>query len=308
VRHGTFSVVARDPHTGRLGAAVASHWPAVGAIVPWVRAGVGAVCSQATPEPAHGPGILDRLSAGAGAEPALAEQLATDPGAASRQVAAVDAGGGAAAHTGDGAYPFAAHIVGDGFAVAANMAPHAGVTEAMATAFAEPRQALERRLLAALQAGQQAGGDLRGRQSAALLVAPPSGPAWARDTDLRVDDDPEPLVVLTDLLGRHEAYALADEGEALAAAGRHAEAAERYAAAAAREPESHELVLWAGLAQIAAGELDGGLERVRRALAAHPPWAAALPRFSEQQAPGSAAACAALGLEASAPQSPPVSD
>ena len=179
VRRGTYSIVARDPQTGELGVAVQSHWFAVGPIVPWVRAGVGAVATQSIAEPAYGPRALDGLAAGARARDALDELVADDELARFRQVAVVDAHGNAAAHTGEGCIAHAGHQEGHEFSAQANMMASPEVWPAMAHAFEAAAGPLSRRLLAALHAAEARGGDARGRQSCALVVAPAHGRALA---------------------------------------------------------------------------------------------------------------------------------
>ncbi|HXS44036.1 MAG TPA: DUF1028 domain-containing protein [Solirubrobacteraceae bacterium] len=288
MRRGTYSIVARDRRTGELGVAVQSHWFAVGAIVPWVRAGVGAVATQSIAEPAYGPQALDALAAGARAPGALDGLLADDAQARFRQVGVVDAHGDVAVHTGAGCVAHAGDERGAGFTAQANMMASAAVWPAMARAFEAAVGPLARRLLAALHAAQAEGGDIRGRQSAALLVAPAEGEPWRRTVDLRVDDDPEPLAELDRLLDLADAYDLATQGDELVGQGRHDEAGERYARAAQLAPGNHELLFWAGLAAAQAGDLPTALERVRRAIALEPGWRELLDRLEPEIAPGAA--------------------
>jgi uncharacterized Ntn-hydrolase superfamily protein len=286
VRRGTYSIVARDRRTGELGVAVQSHWFGVGAIVPWVRAGVGAVATQAIAEPAYGPRALDRLAAGAGAEEALDELLGADDLARLRQVAVVDARGEVAAHTGAGCIAHAGHERGDGFSAQANMMASPEVWPAMAYAFGAATGPLARRLLAALHAAEAYGGDLRGRQSAALVVAPAGGEPWRRIVDLRVEDHPEPLTELDRLLDLADAYVLADEADELAGQGRHEAAGERYRRASELAPGNHELLFWSGLAAAQAGDVPLALQRVREAIRLHPAWGELLERLEPDIAPG----------------------
>jgi uncharacterized Ntn-hydrolase superfamily protein len=294
MRRGTYSIVARDRRTGELGVAVQSHWFAVGAIVPWVRAGVGAVATQSIAEPAYGPRALDALAAGARARGALDGLLADDAQARFRQVAVVDAHGDVAVHTGAGCVAHAGDERGAGFSAQANMMASAAVWPAMARTFDAAVGPLARRLLAALHAAQAEGGDIRGRQSAALLVAPAEGEPWRRTVDLRVDDDPEPLAELDRLLDLADAYDLATQGDELVGQGRHDEAGERYALAAQLAPDNHELLFWAGLAAAQAGDLPTALERVRRAIALEPGWRERLDRLEPEIAPGATAVRAAI--------------
>jgi uncharacterized Ntn-hydrolase superfamily protein len=300
VRQGTYSIVARDPSSGELGVAVQSHWFSVGSIVPWAAPDIGAVATQSIAEPAYGPRLLDRIAAGQAVGDALDALLAADQQARFRQVAAVDVRGAVAVHTGDGCIPHAGHAKGDGFCAQANLMASPDVWPAMVRAFDAAEGRLSRRMLASLEAGEAAGGDLRGRQSAALIVVPAEGEGWLRVTDLRVEDHPEPLEEMARLLDLSEAYALAAEGDELAGAGRHEQAAERYRQAARLAPDSDELLFWAGLALAKLGDLEGALERLRRAMGIHPGWRELLARLDPEIAPGAEPAREALGIERAA--------
>jgi uncharacterized Ntn-hydrolase superfamily protein len=295
-RRGTYSIVARDPETGAVGVAVQSHWFSVGSLVSWVEPGVGAVATQANVEVAYGPRVLALLRDGRPAAEALAELTAADALASVRQVAVVDAAGRVAAHTGAGCMPCAGHATGDGFSCQANMMAAAEVWPAMAGAFAAAGGSLPRRLLAALDAAEAAGGDVRGRQSAALLVAPATGEPWQRIVDLRVEDHPDPLAELRRLLGLHDAYVLAGEGDRLSGEGRLGEAADRYVAASDLAPESVELAFWAGLSLVARGEEERGVARVRQAIERHAGWAQLLRGLDVAASPGIERTRQLLGL------------
>jgi uncharacterized Ntn-hydrolase superfamily protein len=295
VRRGTYSIVARDPTTGELGVAVQSHWFAVGPIVPWVRPGVGAVATQSIAEPAYGPHALDRVQAnGVGARATLDALLAEDELARFRQVAIVDAHGEVATHTGEGCIAYAGHRAGAQFSAQANMMASPDVWPAMAAAFEAASGPLARRLLAALNAAESSGGDARGRQSSALVVAPAEGEPWQRAVDVRVDDHPEPLRELERLLDLADAYAIASEGDDLVGQGRHAEAGERYRLASERAPGNHELLFWSGLATARAGDVALGLDQVREAIRLQPGWMELLGRLEPEIAPGAAAVKEAL--------------
>ena len=294
IRRGTYSIVARDPQSGELGVAVQSHWFGVGPIVAWARAGVGAVATQSIAEPAFGPRLLDRVAAGERPEAALTAVLGDDAQARYRQVAVIDAAGSVAVHTGPDCIAFAGDAAGDGFSVQANMMASPDVWPAMATAFGASSGPLARRLAATLDAAEAAGGDARGRQSCALLVVPSAGEPWRASVDLRIDDHDDPLGELHRLLDLHDAYELANAGDELAGEGRHEEAGERYARAAAIAPDNHELLFWAGLAAAQGGDLDGGVARVRRAIALHPGWRALLERLDAEIAPSAQAVLEAL--------------
>jgi uncharacterized Ntn-hydrolase superfamily protein len=288
-RAGTYSIVARDPRTRELGVAVQSHWFSVGPIVPWARAGVGAVATQATAEISYGPLALGLLAQGVPAGVALARLLAADPGRATRQVAIVDAHGGVAAHTGAQCMAFAGDIQGDGVSCQANIMASETVWPAMLGAYESSEGSLARRLLAALNAGEEAGGDLRGRQSAAILVVPRTGNAWDTVVSLRVEDHPDPLSELARVYRLHEAYLLAGQADDLAGSGRHDEAARLYLRACELAPESDELRFWAGLGAAQSGDLDTAVRNVQTAIAAQPGWLELLGRLTPEQAPAAGA-------------------
>lgn len=261
----------------------------MGPLVPWARPGVGAVATQATVEVAYGPRALDLLAAGASASEALKQLVAADAGAANRQVAVVDAQGIVAVHTGSGCIPFAGDVSGVAVSCQGNLLASADVWPAMLEAFQDSAGPLAGRLFKALEAGQMAGGDARGRQSAALLVVGASGAPWETLVSLRVEDHPLPLVELRRLLELHEAYTLADAADRLVAEGRYGEAAELYERARALAPGNHELIFWSGLGLAQSGDMDGGLARVREAIAAHPGWREILDRLPPEMAPAAEA-------------------
>ncbi|MBC7224935.1 MAG: DUF1028 domain-containing protein [Anaerolineae bacterium] len=205
----TFSIVALDPANGDLGVAVASKFLAVGAVVPWAKAGVGAVATQALANLAYGPDGLRLMAQELSAEETLTRLLRDDPEREHRQVGLVDARGRAAAHTGQECFPWAGHHVGEGFCCQGNILTGPEVVQEMARAFQTTQGELAERLLAALLAGDEAGGDRRGRQSAALLVVREGGSYGGtldRYIDLRVDDHPTPVQELARLLDLHRLY------------------------------------------------------------------------------------------------------
>jgi uncharacterized Ntn-hydrolase superfamily protein len=252
------------------------------------------VATQSIAEPAYGPRALDSLAAGARARGALDELVADDELARFRQVAVVDAHGNAAAYTGEGCIAHAGHQEGHEFSAQANMMASPEVWPAMAHAFEAATGPLARRLVAALHAAEARGGDARGRQSCALVVAPAHGEPWQRTVDLRVDDHPEPLAELDRLLDLSDAYALATEGDELVGQGRHEEAGERYRSASALAPGNHELLFWAGLAAAQSGDMPTALERVREAIRLQPGWRELLGRLDAEIAPGAPALREAL--------------
>jgi uncharacterized Ntn-hydrolase superfamily protein len=235
----TYSIVARDDD-GRMGVAVQTCVMGVGAICPWGRAGVGVVATQALSLAGYGPRLLDRLATGESPSAALTALAAADELRDKRQVAVLAADGATAAFTGSDTIPFAGDVQGDGFSCQANMMAAPGVPEAMRDAFVDADGPLQRRLLAAMRAAEAAGGDFRGRQSAALLVveADVRDESWEGvAVDVRVDDDPEPLYRLERLLDVSEAYAAMRAGTAAAKSGDLGEAGrlgERGRAGAAR--------------------------------------------------------------------------
>ena len=282
----TYSIVARDPDTGELGVAVQSHWFSVGSLVTWARPGVGAVATQANIEVAYGPRALDLLAEGVPAPDALPRLVAEDPLGPSRQVAIVDAAGRATAHTGSSCIPYAGHVTGEGVSCQANIMASERVWPAMLVAFeAGAGGPLAERLLSALDAAESEGGDIRGRQSAAILVVPAEGEAWRTLVSLRVEDDSDPLPELRRLLVLRQAYTLANEADERLNEGHHDEAAALYERARELAPDNHELMVWAGLGAARSGDLDLGVAHVREAIALHPAWRELLPRLPAEMAP-----------------------
>jgi uncharacterized Ntn-hydrolase superfamily protein len=285
MRQGTYSIVAFDPETGEHGAAVHSHWFAVGSLCIWARPGVGAVATQSVVEIAHGPHGLERLAEGLAAPAALTALLEPDELAAVRQVGIVDADGRAAAHTGESCIQCAGHAIGEHVSAQANMMARDTVPAAMVAGFEAASGDLAERLMAAVQAAEGEGGDVRGRQSAALLVVPPEGEPWQTRFDLRVEDHTEPVEELGRLLRLARAYELAGRADELMASDRVEEAGILYLKAAELAPESDELLFWAGLAQVHAGDVQTGMAAVRAALEIHPGWLTLLERLSPDFAP-----------------------
>lgn len=207
----TYSIVARDAETGEVGAAVQSRAFRSGAVISWAAPGVGAVASQAFSERSYGPLGLELMRGGKAPEQALAALRAADPLAEIRQVAMLAADGAVAVHTGAECIPAAGHLIGDGVSAQANCVEGPPVWESMVEAFDTASGSLARRLFAALEAAEAAGGDWRGRQAAGLRVVPAEGPPWETVCDLRVDDHAEPLAELGRLLRLHEGYSAIGE-------------------------------------------------------------------------------------------------
>ena len=275
----TYSIVARDSTTGQLGVAVQSHWFSVGPIVPFAEAGVGAVATQSFVDPRYGPLGLEMMRLGKSAPEALAGLLAADSLRAVRQVAIVDAGGRVAAHTGVRAIAAAGHMTGEQFSVQANLMDRETVWPAMAAAYRSAEGDLADRLLAALEAAEAEGGDIRGKQSAAIVVVAgeASGLPWSdRLFDLRVEDHPEPVAELKRLVRLQRAYLKMGEGDEHLALG-HVDAALRaYSEALTIVPDSAtngEVAFWVGATLADIGRVDEAIPYLRRAFVQDARWA-----------------------------------
>lgn len=271
----TYSIVAQDRQSGEIGVAVQSSYFSVGTDVSWAEAGVGAVATQSITERSYGPLGLERLKAGASVEDALASLLAEDAARDLRQVAIIDAKGNVTTHTGAACVPACGHIVGDGVSVQGNMLQSDKVWEAMIPAFEGASGELADRLLAALVAAEVAGGDVRGRQSAALLVVggSRSGRPWEdRRVDLHVEDDPNPLHELKRLLTIHRAYDLFEEARRSFFGGDLDAAVQKVERARALQPGNAQFAFWTGVALANAGRPDEARRWLAEAFADHPGW------------------------------------
>ena len=271
----TYSIVARDKKTGELGVAVQSHYFQVGPVVPWALAGVGAVATQSQVNISYGPLGLEMLQAGLTAEQALMALTAGDPHADVRQCAIVDAAGNVAAHTGAKCIPAAGHRLGEAFSCQANLMEKDTVWAAMADAFESTGGQLAERMMGALEAAEVEGGDIRGRQSAAMVVVAGTGtgrPWDDRLLDIRVEDSPEPLLELRRLIRIRRAYAAGSEAERLDEAGDVAAANAKRTEAFELAPDNVELRFWAGLAMATSGDLDAGCDLIREAVRQEPRW------------------------------------
>jgi uncharacterized Ntn-hydrolase superfamily protein len=281
-RAHTYSIVARDPTTGAFGVAVQSHWFAVGPVVPWAEAGVGAVATQSFARVDYGPLGLALMRAGKTADEALQSLLRTDEGRDVRQVAMVDATGAVSAWTGPKCIAAAGHATGAGYSVQANLMARDTVWPAMARAYEAATGDFAERLLAALEAAEREGGDIRGRQSAALVVVrgEATGRPWAdRLVDLRVDDHPEPLVELRRLLGLHRAYEAMNAGDEAAAKQEWEVAVRHYTTGTGLAPEVVELPFWQAVTLFAAGREDEALVVFRNVFAREERWGRLVPRL-----------------------------
>ena len=280
----TYSIVARDPATGEMGVAVQSHWFSVGSIVTWAEAGVGAVATQSLVDPAYGPRGLELMRQGVPAPKALAQLVAADAGRNGRQVAMVDASGAVDAYTGPNAIAAAGHHVGAQYSTQANMMGKPTVWPAMAKAFEAATGSLADRLLAALEAAEREGGDIRGRQSAALLIvkAKGSGKPWVggdRVFDLRVDDHPQPVAELKRLVRLQKAYTHANRGDELMTEKKVEEALQEYAASAQLAPEIVELPFWQAVTLASIGKEAEAAPIFKAVFAKEPIWAELLERL-----------------------------
>lgn len=279
----TYSIVAYDSTTGEMGAAVQSHWFSVGSLVIWGEAGVGVVATQSFVNPAFGPDGLALMKVGLSAKDALSQLLVLDEGEQFRQVAFLKKGGEAAAHTGSACIEYAGHQVGENYSVQANMMDTSTVWAAMARAFeGSAGQPLAERLLAALQAAEAEGGDVRGKQSAAILVVAPeaTGRPWQdRRIDLRVEDHADPVGELSRLVRLHRAYEHMNRGDLAVEKGNTEAAKQEYGAAEAMFPRNYEMQFWHAVALVNAGELPAALPMFRRIFAAEPRWRKLVPRI-----------------------------
>ncbi|MEP7703384.1 DUF1028 domain-containing protein [Paraglaciecola sp. 25GB23A] len=278
----TYSIVARDAATGQLGAAVQSHWFSVGADVIWAQPGVGAVATQSFIEVSYGPLGLAMMEQGNSAEQTLQALLAKDEHQNVRQIGMIDANGNNAVHTGALAINAHCDIVGEDFTVQANLMEKASVCQAMASAFLSSKEDLAGRMMAALQAAQAEGGDIRGKQSAAMLVVEgdKGTPVWkGRVVDLRVEDNVEPISELSRLLHVARTYRKMTEGDDLMTIGKIDEALAAYSAAEAMMPDNHEAIFWHAATLAAVDRVDESLPLFKKAFALHPLWRDLVPRL-----------------------------
>lgn len=282
----TYSIVARDAESGEMGVAVQSHWFSVGSSVAWAQSGVGAIATQSFIDPSYGANGLVLLGTGSTADQALAGLVAADAHPEVRQVGMVDAHGGTAVHTGQLAIQEACDFEGEAFTVQANLMHHSTVCDAMVEAYTSSSGDLAERLMAALEAAQAEGGDIRGRQSAALLVvaAEPSGRPWQdRVFDLHVADHREPLVELRRLLSVARAYRHMNEGDEHVTQGDIDAALEEYERAEALLPGEAEPIFWHAVTLASVGRVDESLPLFAEAYRLRPEWRELVPRLAPAQ-------------------------
>jgi len=268
--------------TGQLGVAVQSHWFSVGSSVTWAEAGVGAIATQSFIDPSYGKLGLDLMRAGRSAPDALKALLAGDDGRDVRQVAMIDSEGRVSAHTGAKNIMDAGHVVGKDYSVQANLMLNDKVWPAMSKAFESAKGDLADRMMAALEAAEAAGGDIRGKQSAALIVVrgKSTGRQWAdRVFDLRVDDSPDPLKELRRLLVLQRAYNHMNEGDLAVEKSDHERALREYGAAARLAPDNLEMVYWHAVALVNMKRVDEALPLFKRVFAGDKNWATLTPRL-----------------------------
>ncbi|MDH3934054.1 MAG: DUF1028 domain-containing protein [Gammaproteobacteria bacterium] len=280
----TYSIVARDPATGQLGVAVQSHWFSVGSLVPWAQAGVGAIATQSFIEVRYGVSGLELMASGLSAIRTLDALLAADSNPAVRQVAMIDASGQTATHTGESCIEYAGHLSGENFSVQANLMVEPGVPQAMAQAFRQASGSLAERMLAALEAAQAAGGDLRGKQSAAILVVSgkATGRSWQdRLVDLHVEDDPQPLVQLRRLLTLNSAYEHMNRGDHALESGDIEAALAEYGRAEALQPDNLEMQFWHAVSLVNAGRIDAAVAMFATIFRDGKQWRELVPRLAQ---------------------------
>lgn len=278
----TYSVVARDPETGEMGVAVQSHWFSVGSIVSWGEAGVGVVATQSFVNPAFGPDGLELLKSGMSASETVDFLISEDEGRDVRQLAILDVNGNVKSYTGKNCIPGAGNIVGENYSVQANLMLNDEVPAAMSKAFEESTGTLADKMMAALFAAQEVGGDIRGKQSAAILVVKGESTrkVWEdRLIDLRVEDSTEPLKELNRLLKVHQAYNYMNAGDLAVEHGDMELAMKEYAAAEAMFPDNEEMKYWHAVTLATNGEVEASLPLFKEVFDQNENWKILTPRL-----------------------------
>ena len=271
----TYSIVAYDSVAGEMGVAVQSHWFQVGTLVTWGEAGVGVVATQSFVEISYGPLGLELMRAGKTAPQALEALLKIDEHSDVRQVAMVDIHGNVAVHTGEKCIREAGHFKGEGFTAQANLMKNNTVWGAMAKAYEATKGDLLSRLMSALKAAQDEGGDIRGQQSAAILIVPTTtkGQPWKEKiVDLRIDDHPDPINEMERLVKVHRAYKFMNEGDDQMTYNNIPAALEAYSAAHALYPESMEILYWTAATMAGVGRIEEALPLFKQVFAKEPEW------------------------------------
>ena len=280
----TYSIIAIDPEHDEMGFAVQSHWFNVGSVVGWAEAGVGVVATQSLVDISYGPLGLELMRGGKPAPAALQALLTADEGRELRQVAMLDVEGRIAAHTGKRCIPEAGHIVGKRYSVQANLMEKPTVWPAMARAFETAGGDLADRMMAALEAAQKEGGDIRGRQSAAMKIVRirPRGPAWKNvRLDLRVDDHPQPLRELRRLLTVHRGYDEMNAGDLALEKNDFQAAMEHYEKASRMLSGNLEPRFWQAVGLVQAHRVDEALRVFREVFARDRKWWVLLQRLPQ---------------------------
>lgn len=278
----TYSIVARDTVTGEMGVAVQSHWYSVGTIVSWGEAGVGVVATQSFVNPSFGPRGLELLKLGLTANQVLKLMIEEDVGRDVRQLAILDAKGNVASYTGKNCVDAAGNIVGNNYSVQANMMLNDKVWGAMSESFENSEGPLAERLLLALEAAQETGGDIRGKQSAALLVVNQKStnqPWLDRKVDIRVDDHPEPLIELRRILKVHTAYEHMNKGDLAIEHNDMELAMQEYSIAEEMFPENEEMKYWHAVTLANIGKVDESLSLFKTVFQKNKNWSILIPRL-----------------------------
>jgi uncharacterized Ntn-hydrolase superfamily protein len=278
----TYSIVARDTKTGEMGIAVQSHWFSVGSVVGWAEAGAGAIATQSFVNVSFGPRGLELLKQGLTAQQVVDSLIASDEGRDVRQLAIVDSKGNVATHTGSKCVPYTGHIIGDNFSVQANLMLNTDVWPAMEKAFKETEGPLAERMIAALEAAQAVGGDIRGKQSASILVVKgkSSGKIWEdRLIDLRVEDNPEPVKELKRLLKVHRAYEHMNNGDLAVEKGDMKTAMDEYSRAEEMFPDNEEMKFWHAVTLVNNGGIDEAIPLFKDVFSKNENWKILTPRL-----------------------------
>lgn len=280
----TYSIVARDPETGEMGVGVQSHWFSVGTIVSWAEAGVGAIATQSFVNVSFGPNGLKLLKEGKSANDVLEILISSDESKDYRQLAIIDKNGNVAAYTGKNCIPEAGQIVGKDFSVQANLMLSNEVWGAMEKAFKNTKGKLAERIIAALEAAESVGGDIRGKQSAALLVVKgkSTGKIWEdKVVDIRIDDNEEPLKELRRIYNIHVAYEHMNAGDLAVENNDMATAMKEYSAAEEMFPENEEMKFWRGVTLINNNHIEEGIKILKSVFMKNKNWETLLYRLPE---------------------------
>lgn len=278
----TFSIVAMDPETGEMGVAVQSHWFSVGSIVAWGEAGVGVIATQSFVNVSFGPRGLQMMKDGITAPEVVDKLIELDEGRDVRQLAILDVNGNVEAYTGKNCISGAGHIVGKYYSVQANLMLNNKVWSAMSEAFENSSGPLAERMIAALEAAQEVGGDIRGKQSASILVVKgeSTGKIWEdRLIDLRVEDHPEPIKEIKRLLKVHRAYEHMNKGDLAVEQGNMELAMEEYSAAEKMFPENEEMKYWHAVTLVNNGDIENALPLFKEVFTKNSDWKILTPRL-----------------------------